>query len=160
MQLLLITLWTGTLVRKRTVFVLQIRVQIKRLNLPHLRYCKIMASDKVEWRIFVREGKVNFGLQKGGGGGGEERGGGERPALGQNTIIDWLIEFVQPTIWQQLLQSILVLGFYELWLHGFFILFIIYKNQTRKLNPWRHISKELRPTEAVAAKWQCREPCG
>ena len=28
------------------------------------------------------------------------------------------------------------------------------------LNPWRYSSEEPRPTEAVAARWQYRGPCG
>ena len=28
------------------------------------------------------------------------------------------------------------------------------------LNPWRYSPKEPRPTEAVAARWQYRGPCG
>ena len=29
-----------------------------------------------------------------------------------------------------------------------------------KINPWRYSSEEPRPTEAVAARWQYRGPCG
>ena len=29
-----------------------------------------------------------------------------------------------------------------------------------KLNPWRYVFEELRPTEAVADRWQYRGPCG